>query len=222
MEHLYIATPTYDSTVSVGYCQSLCMTLMACTKANIGLSMDYKGGPYIHDNRNWLVHRFLRSMADAMLFIDADVSWPESAVVDLYQSGHDVCGGAYPIKSEDEQYPVKLTQWGNVEGHREAEYIPGGFMLIRRHVFEALALTVDSYPDQSFNNEIVHEYFQNVVHHRDMKLGEDIEFCRRWRAIGGKVWCLPDIDFEHQGPRQWKGNLARSLPALYDVQEAAE
>lgn len=211
MKHLYITTPVYDQWVSTGYAQSLLMTAVACTRAGIVLSgPDFKGGPYIHDNRNWLVHRFLRTDADAMLFIDADVTWDENAVVNLYQSGHDLCGGAYPKKADDECYPVKLLSATDGR-YREAAYLPGGFMLIRRGVFDALKDKVDSYTDQSMNGERVYEYFQNRVHHGDYKLGEDIEFCRRWRALGGRVWCLPDIDFCHQGTKAWAGNLGAHL-----------
>jgi len=219
MKHLLIATPVYDQSVSVGYCQSLCMTLAACTKAKIVLSTDYKGGPYIEDNRNWLVHRFMRSNADAILFVDADVTWDEKAVVKLYESKYDMCGGAYPIKEEMSRYPIHLLD--TVDGeYRECLYLPGGFVLIRRHVFEKLKPHVPSYTERAFGNEQVACYYQNVVAGGG-RIGEDVEIGNRWRKIGGRIWCLPDIDFEHQGPRSWTGNLSDYLAATERTEKAA-
>ena len=210
MKHLYIATPVYDQQVAVGYCQSLCLTLMACTKAGIVVSTDYKGGPYIHDNRNWLVHRFMKSGADTMLFIDADVSWDAQAVPKLYHSKHDVCGGVYPFKKDSEDYPIKLMDRIDRE-YRETMYLPGGFIQIRKTVFDAMTPKADNFTCPSFGGETVYEYFQNVVYPGSGKVGEDVEFCNVWRRMGGTIWCLPDIDFEHQGPKQWKGNFAAFL-----------
>ncbi len=209
MDHLYIATPTYDATVSTGYAQSLAMTVVACSKAGIALSgPDFKGGPYIDCNRNWLVHRFMQSPAQKILFIDADVTWDENAVVNLYRSGKQFCGGAYPKKEEKENYPVRLLDEVD-DGFLSAQYIPGGFQMIHREVFEQLKPHVPSYPDeQQFGGETMHVYFQNLYSEKGF-CGEDVTMCIRWRQLGGKVWFNPDIDFGHQGPKIWEGNYAR-------------
>ncbi len=212
MKHLYLATPSYTSTVATGYVTSILMTAMACTKASIVLSgPDFKGGPYIEDNRNWLVHRFLKSDADTLIFLDDDITWDEAAVVKLYHSDHALCGGAYPKKQDDLTFTTKLLPNTHGEFH-EAAWLPGGFMLIRRGVFEQMRPHVPSHTDESFGGERVYAYFQNAHYLPDGKVGEDVEFCNRWRALGGKVWCLPNIDFEHQGPKCWRGNLALSAP----------
>lgn len=179
---------------------------------------DFKGGPYIHDNRNWLVHRFLKTDADSLLFIDDDVTWDEKAVVELYESKLLVCGGAYPKKEDIENYPIEPLGADPFDhAYRECLYLPGGFLMIRREVLENMQSLVDSCHNAAFN-EPVAEFFQCVT--KPQKMGEDISFCYRWREMGGKVWCLTDIDFGHQGPKEWRGNLAKFLPPLYEVKTA--
>lgn len=213
MKHLYIATPTYDLSVSTGYATSLVMSVAACSRAGIVLSgPDFKHGPYIHSNRNILVHRFLQSTADTLLFVDADVGWDESALVRLYDSGYELCGGAYPKKEDKVVFPVKrLGVWR--EGWVETAFVPGGFMLIRREVFERMAPHVETTWNHSFG-ERIHCYFQNVIYHGDDEhvgeVGEDIEFCNRWRVLGGTVWCYSNMDFEHSGTKVWVGNYGKT------------
>lgn len=217
MKHLYIASPTYHHMVTTGYCSSLMMTLLACTRAGIVLSgPDFKGGPYVEENRNWLVHRFLKSSADTLLFLDDDITWDENAVVECYNSGLDVVGGAYPKKQDVEEFPVHMLP-NQVGRYQESYYLPGGFMFIRRHVFEKLEPECQRYTEQGFDGEEVVTFFQNVIYDGKGRVGEDVEFCNRWRRLDGKVWCLTDIDFEHQGPKAWRGNLAQSLPKMKRV-----
>lgn len=211
MKHLYIATPTYDNSVSTGFCSSLAMTIAACTKAGIVVSgPDFKSGPYIDVNRNWLIHRFLKSDADKLLFIDADVGFDENAVVKCYESGLEFCGGAYPKKEMVvESFPVK-SRPGRYGEYVEVEYLPGGFMMIRRSVFEKLSEHVVHCPYESPDGDKVAIYCDNQYSNSGFT-GEDVSLCARWRMSGGKIWCLPDIDFEHQGPKAWKGNYASYL-----------
>ncbi len=217
IKHLYLATPTYNQTVSLGFVQSVQMTMVACGAARIVLSgPDFRGGPYGVDvNRNWLVHRFLNSPADAILFLDDDITWDEKAVVSLCQSGLEFCGGAYPKKEALENFPIKLVENGesriaNGKTYREAQYLPGGFMLIHRSVFEQLKPVVTSYLDDDFLGERMHVYFQNIFSDQGF-CGEDVSICVRYRNLGGKVWIDPDIEFEHMGPKVWSGNYARHL-----------
>jgi len=56
---------------------------------------------------------------------------------------------------------------------------------------------------------------------------EDFVFCKRWRDIGGKVWCDPNISFIHIGIKGYVGNLDKwlrahpSLGKIYQPREAA-
>lgn len=208
--HLYLATPAYDGKVSVAYAQSLVRTVVNCAMANIKVTADHKlGCCYIDFARNWLVDRFLKSDADALLFVDADMGWDSKAAAKLYHSPFGVVGGAYPMKTDGEAaYPIELLG-PEQNGFREALYLPTGFLLIRRPVFELMRDHVPQYRDKE-SGELVHAFFQCVAA-TEGYIGEDVEFCNRWRALGGRVWCWPNIDFEHQGGRIWHGNYALHL-----------
>jgi GT2 family glycosyltransferase len=54
--------------------------------------------------------------------------------------------------------------------------------------------------------------------------GEDINFCLRWRAIGGKVWVWPLVQMEHIGRKSYKGCFGEWLLSREpeEVLEAAE
>jgi hypothetical protein len=208
---IYIATPTYDGTVTMTYAQSLLRTFVACSLDGIEVLTDSKSGCcYVDFARNWLVDRFLRSKAESIMFIDSDMGWDAKAVVKLYRSSYGVVAGAYPMKQEGEQYPLELLG-PEQDGFVEAMYLPTGFMLIKRGVFECLIENgnIPQYRDKH-SNEMVRSFFQCIPDENGYT-GEDVAFCNRWRKIGGRIWCYPDIDFEHQGAKAWTGNYGKYL-----------
>lgn len=217
---LYVATPSYDGKVTCSYANSLVRTYMACGIAGIEVCNDLKiGCCYVDFARNWLVHRFLQSDADSLLFVDADMGWDENAVVRLYQSPFGIAGGVYPMKQDRPQYPIELLG-PQSDGFVEAKYLPTGFMLVKRAVFDHLAARADIplYKDAQ-SGEMVYSFFQ-CIPNAEGYTGEDTEFCNRWRKIGGRVWCLPSIDFEHQGIKIWSGNYGEFLGKI-PLREAA-
>lgn len=42
-------------------------------------------------------------------------------------------------------------------------------------------------------------------------LSEDYAFCRKWRMMGGKVYCAVDVRLVHQGPMLFEGHLGATL-----------
>ena len=206
MDQLYIATPTYDGSVTMAYAQSLLRTYENCRVNGIDVYTDYHAGcPYVDLARNILVHRFLKSTAQAMLFIDADMGFEHTAAAKLFKLGLPLVGGVYPRKQDIEGYPIGTLEQFNGEC-QEATFLPTGFMLIRREVFEALRDRCTTFPDD-FTGERIHVYFQ-VGYYLGGMVGEDVEFCLRYRRVGGKAWLYPDIKFEHHGVKAWRGNFA--------------
>lgn len=41
--------------------------------------------------------------------------------------------------------------------------------------------------------------------------GEDVSLCKRWTALGGKIWLLIDAPLIHEGMGIWAGNVADQL-----------
>jgi hypothetical protein len=97
-----------------------------------------------------------------------------------------------------------------------------GFMLIRREVIAAMAAAypetryrqVDAYAPGSAREQDQHALFDCVIAPESgTYLSEDFTFCRRWRAIGGKVWLDTVGRLTHTGMHDFAGNPAwRFLP----------
>ena len=142
--------------------------------------------------RNTLAHMFMKSDADALLFIDSDHGFVAEDIVRMVNSGKDLIGAIYPMKS---------INWDNVRkaalaGKENLELYSGNFavnfladsqtfkadepfkvrdvgtgmMFIRRNVFEEMAKSdlVNKYKNNSPSVEIpmgeeIDEYFTTYI-----------------------------------------------------------
>jgi hypothetical protein len=73
-------------------------------------------------------------------------------------------------------------------------------MCIERDVFEQMSAA------GIHRNEIF-----DTMRVGDEYLSEDYAFCRRWRALGGKVHVNTLSDLSHQGNKVYRGSLAAAL-----------
>jgi hypothetical protein len=107
-----------------------------------------------------------------------------------------------------------------------------GFMLIKREVLEKMKPTTPIYRNdvgdlsgQLKAGDEIYQFFDTYIEHDTEKdtvrlLSEDYEFCRRWRALGGKVWAAPWVQLGHFGSYLFEGRLlATQAPC---TQEAAQ
>ena len=121
------------------------------------------------------------------------------------------------------RYPFKVANHEQIEvqkGAIEVTHSPTGFMMIKRSVFEKM---IDKYPEYEIvqdniingKNEKV-KYFYNffdTLHDPKTKsyLGEDFAFCKRWRDMGGKCYCLVNDYITHVGEHQYTACFADEL-----------
>jgi predicted O-methyltransferase YrrM len=54
--------------------------------------------------------------------------------------------------------------------------------------------------------------FEREVHD-EIRWGGDYVFCRKWRALGGKIYIDPAMRFEHSGMETWTGSVGQWLRA---------
>lgn len=167
MTSLLIATPCYGKVVGEGYLQS--------TLASVDLLRQHKHKVRVYTlgneslitrARNNIVAFFLASKFDRLIFIDADITWPAQALLDLVNSDFDVCGIPYATKSRNWaqviQYAKKtlksseeLDQQGVIraslqftinripnktlqDGWLEVSALGTGFLMIKRSVLEKM------------------------------------------------------------------------------------
>ncbi|RAI56011.1 hypothetical protein [Roseicella frigidaeris] len=98
-----------------------------------------------------------------------------------------------------------------------AEYAGTGFMLIRRAAIERM---IAAYPETRYraihafapgaaSRPELHALFDCVIDRETgVYLSEDFTFCRRWRAIGGKIWLDTAGRLTHVGAHDYAGQPA--------------
>lgn len=169
--------------------------------------------------RNSIVGEFLNSDASDLVLIDDDVGWEPADLVKLVNYPVDCVAGVYPYKRDQENYPLRLIEdraelWADPEtGLLEVEAVPAGFLRLSRKCLESMAKAYPDlvYLDTALEREIP-ALFDFALENK-IYWGEDFTFCRRWRAIGGKVWVAPEMRLRHSGQKMWVGCLGDFLRA---------
>ena len=142
--------------------------------------------------RNTLVHMFMKTEADALLFIDSDHGFVAEDIVKMVNSGKDLIGAPYAMKSLNWENIRKAAISGKerldlYSGNFAVNFLPEqqnfkgdepfkvrdvgtGMMFIRRNVLEELRDkgVVKKYRNNSLNSEIpmgefVYEYFTTLI-----------------------------------------------------------
>jgi len=215
-EHrVFIAVPSYG-----GICSATFSSFFGAKEAllNNGIESEleiFDGNCHIDDSRNLLVRDFLESDCTEMVFVDTDIRFAPENIVKLVLHDKDVVAGIYPLKQEDENYPVEFIQgeiWSDKNGLIEVEKVPTGFLKIKRNVLEQLYKNA-----VKFRVKQDHEHrkplaiiFERTVHDYT-RFGGDFEFCRKWKKVGGKIYIDPEMTFGHTGSYEWSGRLGDFL-----------
>jgi hypothetical protein len=99
--YLIIMTPCYNSSMYVGYTQSLIATLFLCKEYGIVANVIFcRNDSLVSRARNNLVAKAMNNTAAThFLFIDADITWNPIDVVKLIVADKAIVGGIYPIKN---------------------------------------------------------------------------------------------------------------------------
>lgn len=199
--------------------------------------------------RNTLAYTFLESDCDALLFIDGDHSFDADDVVKMIESGKDLIGAIYPMKSINWQAVRNAALLGkeNLEEYsgifavnmldESQSYdvntpfkvldIGTGMMFITRKVFEDLKPRCKTYKNNSigssmpFGGEVV-EYFTTTINENGTLLSEDYAFCAMWRSLGNDVWAAPWVKITHAGEYNFSGYFAKTVELQSEVRAHIE
>jgi hypothetical protein len=204
---IFVGIPVLDGKPHVATVDSLLAEQVFALGKGVHLLVEWEVGcSLIGHARNRLARRFLATTeCRAMVFVDADISWPTGSLVALARSRKDVIGGTYRAKHPESQFhvlgrPEKDGRLFKVNG------LPGGFLKISRRAFERTKAKAYL----SANGSAERDYFP-MGFHRGTYFGEDFGFCRLHRQSGGTVWLDPDIHLRHHDgmsvysgdPREW-------------------
>ena len=209
MTKVFIATPAFDGKVNVQYACSLADTrLYLAANAIESLVRIHVSGSLLVRERNDLVKEFLETDATHMLCIDSDIGWDPLCIKKLLDYNEDFVAALYPARGQR-----TFLFRGIYEGEEkrmivskkrllEMEYIPAGFMLLRRCVLEKMIETFPELYYEPKSEELKHTkghcLFDTEVWNGEF-WGEDYVFCRRARQAGFKIWIDPAIAIDHAG-----------------------
>jgi hypothetical protein len=234
---LFIGSPAYNGMYHAAYLRFM-LELQPLLMKN-GVEMMFPEQPtdcYIARSRNYLANQFLfETDCTHLMFVDADMGFNAWDVRRMLACAglpeYAVIGAGYPIRAIDwskvkraavnhpfmtlEQLALSGQKWTMRFEQPEGEFeidpdnpvpvaeLPTGCMVIRRDVFQELHGPVffDAKHDES--GEFI---------------GEDVRFCQRWRAIGGKVWLAPWVRSVHVGTYSFPGDLS-ATDGVLDVND---
>lgn len=209
---LMVAIPAYDGKLNIDSAFALSNLAVQVQSLGVKLYLTHLSGcSLITKARNCLVADFLKSDADTLLFVDADVVVTADAILRLMALSldKDITAGIYPRRGMDRKFFLDyyLDENGGLEfdanGMLRVKRIGTGFMMIQRHVLETM---IAKHPEWN--------YFNNVDNRTDSAIfdlqivngeyyGEDYLFCDRATADGFTVFLDPSISLPHVGTEKF-------------------
>jgi hypothetical protein len=216
MAKVMIATPAYDGRVHVPYATSLAETAFTLLKNNINVHFNITtSGSLLIAERNRILMMFMESDCSHLLCIDSDLGWPSDCIIPMILADKEFVGGVYPSRGERSftfRPCVKEDDSIVTEGQLlKMEYIPAGFMLIKRSVIEKMMAKFPELYYEPKHETMKHAkgwLFFNCEKYDGEFWGEDYVFCRKAREAGVDLWVNPLIQFDHAGT---KGALIEAL-----------
>ncbi|RYC30021.1 hypothetical protein D3273_21030 [Lichenibacterium minor] len=104
-----IATPVYDGTVTIEYMGAVRDAEAALASRGVASALRFTVGTELWKSRNLFASVVLADPGFThLLFVDADMQFPPSAVERLLDSGKPFCGCVYPYRGID---PAELHRW---------------------------------------------------------------------------------------------------------------
>lgn len=165
--------------------------------------------------RNTVVSRFMASPATDLIMIDDD-NWSQvGTIAKLVSHAVDVVGAPCLRKIQgDELWPIAWHTDRPIKretnGLIDVEHTGTGIIRLTRACLERMIFEQKArWYDDSLAGK-AWPVFEFAV--RDNAwYGEDVEFCQRWRDLGGKVYIDPDIKTSHVGDFEYRGSPAETL-----------
>lgn len=203
---IYFALPQYAGWCLGPYMRSVVDMVRSAEQSGFPYEMSFGSDSAVHRCRYYLTESFLASGCESLMFIDSDIEFEPEDVWKLWNLDADVAVGAYALKRDGAGLCVHTG--GKMVGVDElgsdpveVDYAGTGFMMIKRHVFEALR---ESLPEiQTVEGKQRRWWSFDVID--GVELPEDYGFCKRAREAGMKVVCDPSIRLKHWGIKGYVG-----------------
>ena len=156
---VFVGIPAYDGKLNIKTAFALAKLMPVALGHGVSMYLSHMSGcSIITMARNALVNEFLKTDAEELLFIDADVIVePDDVMRLLAQStDRDILCGMYPRRAKDKNFFLDLyrddTDALVFDGPlMRVNRVGTGFMLIKRHVIEKL---IADHPEWNVENQI--------------------------------------------------------------------
>ncbi|MBU6428917.1 MAG: hypothetical protein KGR26_07905 [Cyanobacteria bacterium REEB65] len=150
---------------------------------------------------NFLANTFLATQAAHLVLIASGITFSPDAIVRLLDREPDIVAAPYPVWDSGFEQGLVLSAGDTAQmlaGLRSVDFVPAGFMRIRRRALEAIAAKATPYED--FGRTIT-GFFNPMVNPGSERpyLGEDWAFCQRARDAGLAVHCDFDLEVGRAG-----------------------
>jgi hypothetical protein len=218
-----IGTPAYGGMLTESYFQSILNLKNHAFALGLDVSiMTLTNESLVTRARNEIVAAFMADDYTDLLFIDADIKFDAEHVLRILNAPFEVCATPYAMKGLNWESIASID--GDIDAHKAAsihsviniqndamthdgfvEAIDAGtgFMRIQK---SAIKKMIEAYPETAYLSDNIGvgnrerwALFDTVIDN-GRYLSEDYAFCRRWQALGEKVWVdAASTALGHQG-----------------------
>jgi len=227
MAHIALAIPAYDWSVRLPTARGLLTDVLKLAGDGHKVALiDNMGSAHIEETRNIIAHEFLYDTpATHLMMIDNDVVWPNWAIHRLLSHNVACVCGSYPKRVYPIQHSVKYeTDEDEGQVLRKAHSAPTGFMMVTRELLTDIAeppAGSGAQPCPVYKSPYfpmpVYGFFNRITNGHGVRMGEDVSFCNRVKAIGESVHVDTTLKLGHIGPHMFMGedehNNTREIPA---------
>lgn len=180
---------------------------------------NWAGDSLIVHARNVTIGKFLESDCTDIFFLDDDVAVGPGVFTRLMMHPEEMVAAVYRQKKDEETYAVNFIDQEFIPdqntGLLEVHGVPFG--MVRMHRAGIERMVANEPPDSWFWSACAKDLkcwllFNTMV--RDhIFYGEDMLFCEKYRAAGGKVWVDTEVPIQHigQDEKVYAGHLGAFL-----------
>jgi len=219
---LAIMTPTTGD-VCVRYVASLVDTVTQLGYADVDFGCGMTTGASVQKQRNQLITDAMDSDKNFthFLFVDSDQGWNWEDIFRLFILDRPVIGIASQKKQDAPDFAciwINADQVVCERGSMEVAGVGTGFLMIQRGAIEKMH---EKYPelkvhsrDPEINKDISPNSYRLFSEWQDdfgEEWSEDLMFCRRWRALGERVWIFAEGSLIHVGTKEYSGSVSSQI-----------
>jgi hypothetical protein len=209
--NLVIGVPMQDETVDIAFHSSINRTITSFGELGIKLNvLQTSGGSHIGKARERVLWEAMAFNPTHIMFIDADMGWEPNQITRLLCADHEFSAVAGVKKVDELKICANFLEQQNLHDKSkflEVRDVGFAFVMLKRSVIEKMCA---AYPELAYNagkDKTEFALFLDMIDDRE-RLSEDFSFCRRWRAMGGKIWLDADQGIIHAGRKQYTGKVS--------------